>query len=310
MTAPRETTRQAPGKINLYLRVTGRRDDGYHELDSLVAFTELHDLVVLRPAADLRLSIDGPFAEALGHARDNLVMKAAKRLQGVTGGDCGARITLTKNLPVAAGLGGGSADAAATLLGLCRLWNIDRSQVDIAAIGADLGADVPVCLYGRPAVVAGAGEQVTAAPELPRVGLLLVNPGRALPTANVFRARRGPFSERLLFAGVGAGVADLAVALAERGNDLVAAAVSQCAEIEKILAVLGGLPSCRGTGMSGSGATCFGLFDDPQAAVHAAFLMPQNDWWVASTSLRSATAPDVSVTPGNASSEAGTLRGE
>ena len=231
MTPPDQTTavRQAPGKINLYLRVTGRRDDGYHELDSLVAFTELHDLVVLRPAADLRLTIDGPFAAALGDGTGNLVIEAAQRLQAATGGDRGADITLTKNLPVAAGLGGGSADAAATLLGLCRLWNVDRSRVDLAVLGADLGADVPVCLYGRPALVAGIGTQITAGPILPPVGLVLVNPRRGLSTAAVFRARRGPFSKRMPLVGVGAGanVTDLARALAERGNDLVTAAISR-----------------------------------------------------------------------------------
>ena len=293
MTLSRQTTvvQQAPGKINLYLRVTGRRDDGYHDLDTLVAFTELHDLLVLRPAADLRLRIDGPFGAALADEPDNLVLAAAQSLRVVTGGKDGADITLTKNLPVAAGLGGGSADAAATLLGLCRLWDVDPSPADLAAIGADLGADVPVCLYGRPALVAGAGEQITAGPTLPPAGLLLVNPRRAVPTPGVFQARRGPFSERMPLVRAGEDVTDLAQALAERGNDLVAAATSQCGEIETILAVLGGLPSIRGVGMSGSGATCFGLFDDAAAAARAALEVPQNDWWVAPTSLRSANAP-------------------
>ncbi len=279
--------REAPGKINLYLRVTGRRADGYHELDSLVVFTRLHDLVTLRPATELSLAIDGPFTGPLLVAPENLVMAAAQRLQTATGERRGAHINLTKNLPVAAGLGGGSADAAATLLGLCDLWRIDRHEIDLAAIGVELGADVPVCLYGQPALVAGVGEQIRVAPRMPEAGLLLVNPRQELATPAVFDAREGPFSSPLPMIEPVADVAGLARDLALRGNDLTTAAVALCPPIAAVLTALRSLAGCRGCGMSGSGATCYGLFDDEEAAKRAVDSVSQSGWWAAATSLRS-----------------------
>ncbi len=285
-----EVVRAAPAKINLYLKVTGRRADGYHELDSLVAFTELHDVLTLRPAADLSLTVEGPFAGTLTDQTDNLVLAAARRLRAVLGHELGADITLTKNIPVAAGLGGGSADAAAALYGLCELWDVDAAGVDLVAIGAELGADVPVCLYGRPALVSGIGEQITASPALPAAGVLLVNTRRPLATPEVFRAREGPFSEPPPFDHAADGVAGLAEALVARGNDLVSAACAMCPDVGEVLSALERLPSCRYAGMSGSGATCFGLFDAASIAQDAARRLPEPGWWAAATSLRSKPA--------------------
>ena len=184
----------APAKLNLYLHVTGRRADGYHELDSLVAFTALGDTLEIGPAESLRLSVTGPFADALD-AGDNLAAQAAAALAEKLGRPADVRIALDKHIPVAAGLGGGSADAAAVLRGLARLWRLGAEHAgDLRETALGLGADVPVCLDSRAANMAGIGEALSAPPHLPSCGVLLVNPGVPVPTGPVFAARRGPFS--------------------------------------------------------------------------------------------------------------------
>ncbi len=278
---------EAPAKLNLYLRVTGRRDDGYHELESLVAFAGFHDVLRMEPADTLKVTVDGPFADALTDPEDNLVAKAARHLAAELGEKPAVRIHITKDIPVAAGLGGGSADAAATLLGLCDLWSVDRSQVDLASIGSRLGADVPVCLFGRPAVMTGVGEKVRGVPTLPEAGLLLVNPGVMIATPDVFGARSGGFSRPLGCPDRIGGLRGLADLLRAGGNDLLGSAVSICPEIGVIVERLADLPGCRYAGMSGSGATCFGLFDDEGAAQRAAEEITHNGWWFMPTSLRS-----------------------
>ncbi len=282
----------APAKLNLYLHVTGRRPDGYHELDSLVAFADVHDSVAAGPGDGLALSVTGPFAadlvdgaEPTGQAgrADNLVLRAARLLAEAAGVPALAALRLTKRLPVASGIGGGSADAAAALKALVRLWRLDLPDDRLQAVARALGADVPVCLAGRAAFMGGVGERLEPAPALPRAGVLLVNPGVALETPPVFKARTGPFSAPDRFGEAPADAAALAALLARRRNDLTAAAVGLVPEIGAVLTALEALPSCRIARMSGSGATCFGLFDERDAAARAATELAADErgWWIA-----------------------------
>jgi 4-diphosphocytidyl-2-C-methyl-D-erythritol kinase len=268
----------ARAKVNLYLRVTGRRADGYHLLDSLAVFADAKDIVTAGHAEDLTLDIRGAEAVALTGEADNLVLRAARALAEATGRAPKAAITLTKLLPVASGIGGGSADAAAALRVLDALWQTGLDHAALEGIAARLGADVPVCVASRPARMMGVGEILSAAPDLPSCGLLLANPRIALPTPQVFRARRGEFSppagmpERLVD---GAALADW---LRPLGNDLQDAALSLCAAIAEVLSAIAAQPGCLLARMSGSGATCFGLFATPAQAQAAAKALPAA-WW-------------------------------
>ena len=277
----------APAKINLYLHVVGRRADGYHLLDSLVAFAEPADEVSAEPAPELSLTLRGPYAAALGDApRDNLVWRAAEQLAARAGRPAAAALTLVKNLPVASGIGGGSSDAAAALKALAALWRLGPASIDLAALAATLGADVPVCLGARAAWLGGIGGEVEPAPGVPPVTALLVNPGIALPTPAVFKARRGPFSSPARFA-MPVATADLIGLLAARRNDLTDAAVSLVPTIARVLERLAGLEGALLTRMSGSGATCFALFAAPEAAAAAAARLraERPEWWVAAGRL-------------------------
>lgn len=284
---------EAPAKINLYLHVVGRRADGYHLLDSLAVFAGIGDTIEAAPAEMLTLSIDGPFARELGNGEDNLVLRAAHALAAASGRSAAARIRLTKRLPVASGIGGGSADAAATLHALARLWRLDFEPAALAAIGLALGADVPVCVYGRNAFFAGIGEVVSPAPALPPVWLVLANPGIALPTPQVFKARSGRFSGSGRFEAVPADAAELAAVLKLRGNDLTEAAVHLAPVIGTVLAELEALPGALLTRMSGSGATCFALFAEQAAAETAAERLRtrQPGWWVVAAPLLANAPP-------------------
>lgn len=277
----------APAKINLYLHVTGRRDDGYHLLDSLIVFTGLADELEFSPGRGLSLSVEGEFAEKAGPDDENLVLRAARALAQQANIDRGMTARLIKNIPAAAGLGGGSADAAATLLGLMQFWNIADADVDLPGIALGLGADIPVCLAGRPSFVAGIGEVITPAPALPGAGLLLVNPGVALSTPSVFARRRGGFSPPAIFYDTPVDARELAALLADRGNDLTEAAIALAPVIGDVLAELEALPGCHLARMSGSGATCFGLFDDEAAATRAAAAIARDGWWIKPTMIRS-----------------------
>lgn len=270
----------APAKINLYLHVLGRRGDGYHLLDSLVVFAALGDELSASLAADLTLSIEGPFAGVLGQEPDNLVLRAARALDPRRG----AELILDKRLPIAAGIGGGSADAAAALRLLARLWNIDDDK-RLATVAPTLGADVPVCLAGHPAFIGGAGEQIDPAPKLPAAGLVLVNPGVPLKTPAVFGARTGVFAKSGRFETAPRDAAELADLLRSRTNDLAQAAISLVPTVHEILNALAASPDCLLARMSGSGATCFGLYPDAAAATRAAQWLSQRSraWWVAPT---------------------------
>ncbi|MGH7053294.1 MAG: 4-(cytidine 5'-diphospho)-2-C-methyl-D-erythritol kinase [Stellaceae bacterium] len=280
----------APAKVNLYLHVLGRRADGYHELDSLVAFADIGDRLQAAPAAGLSLTVSGPQAPSLAAlGEDNLVLRAARRLAAQTGVTVGAALHLEKNLPVAAGLGGGSSDAAAALKTLAALWRLPVGAKDLAALGAELGADVPVCLYARPAWVGGIGERLAPAPDLPSAGVLLVNPRVILPTAKVFAARQGAFGTAGRFAPMPADAKGLAQALAPCRNDLSAAAIGLAPAIGAVLARLEALPGALIARMSGSGATCFALFADRTAALRAGALLAvaEPGWWQAAGTLGS-----------------------
>jgi 4-diphosphocytidyl-2-C-methyl-D-erythritol kinase len=237
-----ELVEAAPAKLNLYLHVLGRRDDGYHRLDSLVAFADVGDVVAAAPGDGLTLAIDGPFASALAADEDNLVLRAARLLADRLGHAPRARLRLIKNLPVASGIGGGSSDAAACLRALMRLWRAELPAAELSALALRLGADVPVCLARRPSWLGGIGDELAPAPALPPAGLLLVNPGVALPTPAVFRARGGEFGAPARFDRAPRDAASLAALLAERRNDLTAAAAGIVPAVADILAALERLP--------------------------------------------------------------------
>jgi 4-diphosphocytidyl-2-C-methyl-D-erythritol kinase len=271
----------APAKVNLFLHVVGRRADGYHLLDSLVVFAGAADRVTAAPAATLELTVTGPGAAALaGDPTDNLVLRAARALAASAGVLAGARLVLEKTLPVASGIGGGSADAAAALRLLGRMWEVSVPAAELAAMAQAIGADVPVCFAGRPARMGGVGEILADPPALPPFGLVLVNPGVAVSTPAVFRARAASFSHCATLPAGWADAAAMAADLADLANDLEAPARTLCPAIDAVLAALRGAPGCLLARMSGSGATCFGLFADAGAARIAAEAVRRPGWWV------------------------------
>lgn len=265
--------RLARAKINLALHVTGRRPDGYHLLDSLVTFASVGDLIRADPAEALTLHLTGPCSAGLSDT-DNLVLRAARALDPTQG----ARLTLVKSLPVASGIGGGSADAAATLHALSQLWS--RPLPSAEALLA-LGADVPVCLAGHPARMQGIGERITPV-TLPQAWLVLANPGVAVPTPQVFAALHNRQNPELAPLPALPDAATLAAYLRAQRNDLQAAACTIAPAITDTLAALQAQPHCLLVRMSGSGATCFGLFADEAAASQAARALQaaQPLWWV------------------------------
>ena len=279
----------APAKVNLYLHVTGRRADGYHLLDSLAVFGPAMDLVSAEPAEGLTLALTGRFGAALRAEPDNLVLRAARALADAAGMAPRAALTLHKRLPVASGIGGGSADAAATLRVLNLLWGCGLDAAALAAIGAPLGADIPVCVASRPARMQGIGEVLLPAPRLPECGLLLVNPGVALSTPTVFRARGGGFSSVARLPEAWADAAAMAADLSGLGNDLEAPASLLCPAVAEVLRTLRALPGCLLARMSGSGASCFGIFADATASQTASALLP-SEWWNAAGGLYGAGA--------------------
>ena len=268
----------ARAKVNLYLRVVGRRPDGYHLLDSVAVFPAAADRVGAEPDGRLTLALTGPFGAGLAAEADNLVLRAARALAQAGGVRAGAALTLEKNLPVASGIGGGSADAAAALRVLGRLWGLSLPAAELARIAAGLGADVPVCLGSTPARMGGIGEHLAAAPGLPPCGMVLVNPGVGVPTPAVFRARGPGFSPMPELPPRWETASDMARDLAPIGNDLQAAAIGLCPVIADVLAWLRARPGCLLTRMSGSGATCFALFAHDGAAALAAQDVPAG-WW-------------------------------
>jgi 4-diphosphocytidyl-2-C-methyl-D-erythritol kinase len=286
-------TMRAPAKVNLTLHIVGRRDDGYHELESLVAFTGTGDLLRFDPSNDLSLIVEGPTAAAAGDDADNLVLKAARALLDRCPGFDVGRFSLSKRLPVAAGIGGGSSDAAAALRLLAMHNGLSFSDPRLYAAAEATGADVPVCLAPRARMMRGIGERLGDRLPMPALAAVLVNPGVKVETRQVFGQiglKPGEQRPGTGFEEPEAGLnPDAFVAGLRRGrNDMEPAASAIAPVIGDVLAVLGAAPGCRLARMSGSGATCFGLFRDCRAAARAAKVIRRDHpgWWVKSTVLR------------------------
>ena len=267
----------APAKINLTLHVTGQRADGYHLLDSLVVFADVGDRLTLRLAEAPDLTVTGPMAAGVPLGPDNLVLRAA-RVMGVD-----LEIGLEKHLPSAAGIGGGSSDAAAVLRGTVALVPGLALPADR---GLSLGADVPVCLMARAARMRGIGEDVAPVEGLPELHGVLVNPGVAVSTAVIFRslARKDNAAMPDVLPGW-RDAADLAAWLAGQRNDMQAAAVAAAPVVGQVIAAIGATAGCLLARMSGSGATCFGLYADADAAARAADALARPGWWVRAVHL-------------------------
>jgi 4-diphosphocytidyl-2-C-methyl-D-erythritol kinase len=282
----------APAKLNLYLHVTGKRDDGYHLLDSLVAFANVHDTISIVDAPGLSLINSGPFGAGLPNDQNNLVLRAARQLQDISGTSQGAEITLTKRLPVASGIGGGSADAAAVIKALVRLWDLHPGQHDLSGLALGLGADVPVCLFGQAAFMSGIGEYLSPVGLLPDVPVVLVNPGVGVSTPAVFKARTGDFSSSAQFEDPPQNLDQLVQLLCDnRTNDLMAPAISLEPVIGETLSAIEAQNGCRFARMSGSGATCFGFFETQSEAEIASQQISAEhpDWWATASRLISDT---------------------
>ena len=281
----------APAKVNLTLRVLRRRADGYHDLESLVVFAGGGDRLSFTPGGALTLTVDGPRAAHAGEIADNLVLKAARELKARIPGIAMGSFRLEKNLPVAAGLGGGSADAAAALRLLARANAIAPLDPRLYAAAAATGADVPVCLDPRPRLMRGIGEQLSEPIALPPLPAVLVNPGVAVATKLVFAgwtpAAKSDVDVKLPALAKMSSVEQLLRLLSAQTNDLEAPAIAIAPVIADTLAALRALVGCRLARMSGSGATCFGIFSsDPDAAQAAKILSAENpNWWVGETKL-------------------------
>jgi 4-diphosphocytidyl-2-C-methyl-D-erythritol kinase len=279
----------ARAKINLTLRVLGRRDDSYHELSSLVAFAEAGDVVELEPDAPFGLSVDGPFADALGG--DNLILAAAGLAKALKPKARLGRFRLLKRLPVAAGLGGGSADAAAALRLIARASGGELAEADCTRIAVQLGSDVIVCLASKPALMTGRGEKVTSVRGFPSCAVVLANPRLPLATAPVYAALR---AEPLVTPpspveapDFGANFEALIAYLLPRGNDLERPAAGLVPAIREVLASLSGLEGARIARLSGSGPTCFALFATEAEAKRGAAALGAShpSWWIVSSML-------------------------
>jgi 4-diphosphocytidyl-2-C-methyl-D-erythritol kinase len=297
---PAARAEKAPAKVNLTLHVLGRRADGYHEIESLVAFAGVGDALSFTPGRALALTVGGPTAAAAGDTADNLVLKAARALAEQVEGLQLGRFALSKRLPVAAGLGGGSADAAAALRMLARSSRLAPDDPRLLQAARATGADVPVCLDPRPRLMRGIGDILSEPLDLPKLAAVLVNPGVAVPTREVFAALKLPAGSvaasppgsatslgATSLAATSLGATSLADAIANGRNDLELPAIELQPVIADVLAVLRKLPGCRLSRMSGSGATCFGLFDSTAAATAAArtLRIGYPAWWVRPTVL-------------------------
>ena len=273
----------APAKINLCLHVVGRRRDNYHLISSLVVFLDVFDIVSATESPVLKLNLKGPFAKHLRSGDNNSVIRAAKGLQKLSGITKGAEITLTKNLPISAGIGGGSADSAATIKLLLELWGVNIAEKRIMQLGQSLGADVPICLTAKPAFVSGIGEKIKIIQRFPKIWVLLVNPGKGVLTKKIFNDFGRQYSEYLLMRSAPFSIRGLIQFLKTSNNDLTLLATRYVPEIKKILKDIGATKGCLISRMSGSGATCFGIFSDKQNVIKAkkTLLQSNPNYWVA-----------------------------
>ncbi|MBX9726730.1 MAG: 4-(cytidine 5'-diphospho)-2-C-methyl-D-erythritol kinase [Rickettsiales bacterium] len=284
-------TLHAPAKLNLYLHITGKRPDGYHLMESLVVFTELADVLRIEACDALSLSVDGEFAHASGNQADNLVIKAARALQAHAGVKHGAKLHLTKRIPVGAGLGGGSADAAAALRGLNQLWQLQRNMIELQAIAATIGADVPMCVVGESAIARGIGDQLELLPyALPVFYALLVHPNVPLLTKDVYAA----FAHRTATHGdpwqpAPYDAASFIASLLGTRNHLQPAAIGVNPLVAEVLLALDTVsPAADLVRLTGSGACCFALYRHREEAQSAKRRLTRDypDWFVALTATQ------------------------
>ena len=279
----------APAKINLYLHITGRLDNGYHTLDSLVVFADIGDRVEIEPATDFQFRVDGPYAGGFSPKEldsspnsSNLIVQAVWSLARAAQKVPNIRATLTKNLPLASGLGGGSSDAAAVIWGLLEWWGLSSQAHYLPGLMARLGADVPVCLPCKPARVRGIGDILDPAPPMPEVAVVLVHPGKACPTSDVFSRFNGGLKEAQNMPQNLDSFENLVSFLKNQENDLYSAARTTVPEIDNAINALSSQKGCAIARLSGAGATCFGLFESEALAQNAAnnIAAENPDWWV------------------------------
>ena len=284
----------APAKVNLTLRVLSRRDDGFHEIESLVAFADFGDRLSFSHGGDLTLTVRGPNALAAGEGDDNLVLKAARALAARRSDIVLGTFDLDKRLPVAGGLGGGSADAAAALRLIAQANGLAADDPHLYAAALATGADVPVCLDPRPRIMRGIGEVLSGPLALPSLPAVLVNPGVALATKSVFAGWKPASAETVALDAAVIGkltdTEELLILVAAQSNDLEGPAIALRPVVADALAELRALAGCRLARMSGSGATCFGLFASAGEAAAAEKLLSvkQPGWWARATRLAGA----------------------
>lgn len=282
---------RAPAKVNLTLAVLGRRADGYHLLDSLVTFADIADRLTLTPGPSLSLKVRGETAGQAGPTGDNLVLKAAHALAAQVPGLKVGRFTLEKRLPVAAGLGGGSSDAAAALRLLGKANRRTPASLPLGIVAPMIGADVPVCIDPRPRRMRGIGEVLSAPLKMPKLAAVMVNPGVAVPTRDVFMRLGlkpgGPVRRAAPSRALPRSVEGFVEYLSKHGNDLEAPAVELQPVIARALSDIHKTKGCLLARMSGSGATCFGIFESPRAARAAAQSLSaaRPNWWVRATAF-------------------------
>ncbi len=281
-------SRHAPAKINLALHVVGQRADNFHLLESLVTFTEIGDRITVRPANELTLKIVGQFSAKLSADKSNLVLRAAHALQHMLQRDglkvLGASILLEKNLPIASGIGGGSADAAATLLALAELWDVAVEPEKMKRLAAHLSADIPMCLLSKPLIAKGVGDEISPV-SLPILPLVLVNSGIEISTPTIFSSLADKSNPGLPDLPKFENCQDVVHFLEHTRNDLQNPAIAHTPEISSVIDVLMAEKGCLLASMSGSGATCFGIFADQASAEHAALNISKlhTDWWISAT---------------------------
>ncbi len=279
----------APAKINLFLHLTGKLSNGYHTLDSLVSFADIGDHISIEPAKSFSFHVTGEFAESFNNDEKascidggNLVIKAARGLSQIVDKALNVKITLTKNLPLASGIGGGSSDAAATIWGLQEFWGLAHDANYMPSLTKKLGADVPVCLYCRPSLMRGIGDEITPAPEMPEIPILLINPLVSCSTADIFLHHNGDFKKDISLPDKFSSANDLVKTLESLDNDLFNPSIKLVPEISNIMNALSTQQKCIFSRMSGSGATCFGLFETMKDAQQSAENIAKDnpDWWI------------------------------
>ncbi len=279
-------SRAAHAKINLSLHVTGKRADGYHLLESLISFATLHDIITVEPHDALALTLTGPFAPVLhADSSENLLCKTAKTLAYALGRTPDVHITLDKHIPIGAGIGGGSADAACLLHLLQILWKSTLAEEEIYALALSLGADVPICYHGKTMLVEGIGEVLTPLPFPHHIPAVLINPLRSLSTIAVFRHGVAQFSPAHLHHAPPEETNDFITWLHHKNNDLQAPATLLMPDIHEIITLLRQQTGCVLARMSGSGATCFGLFASQEQSMNATATLRHTHphWWIQNT---------------------------